>query len=85
VPEDLRLLAVQALANTRDSASMDALVAVVDGGRTLFGRPKLAAKSTVVVAALRALAAGWRRHPNVEPFLGLAAVANDDELRDAVQ
>ena len=85
VPEDLRLLAVQALANTRDSASMEALVAVVDGGRTLFGRPKLAAKTAVVMAALRALASGWRRHPHVEPFLGLAAAANDGELRDAVR
>jgi hypothetical protein len=85
VPEDLRLLAVQALANTRDPGALEALVGLVDGGRTLFGRQKLAAKSPVVLAALRALSGAWRKHPKAEPLLGLAAVANDDELRGAVR
>ncbi|HEV8397225.1 MAG TPA: hypothetical protein VGQ37_23240 [Vicinamibacterales bacterium] len=85
VPEDLRLLAVQSLGNTRDQGALDALVGLVDGGRTMFGRQKLAPKSAVVVAALRALAGAWRKHPKAEPLIGLAAVANDDELREAVR
>jgi len=85
VPEDLRLLAVQALGNTRDQGGLDGLIGVLDGGQTLFGRQKLAAKSPVVLAALRALAGAWRKHPKAEPLLGLAAVANDDELREAVR
>ena len=85
VPEDLRLLAVQALGNTRDQGALEALIVLVDGGRNLFGRQRLAAKSAVVLAALRALAAAWRKHPNAVPLLGLAAVANDLELREAVR
>ena len=85
VPEDLRLLAVQALGSTREQGALEGLIGLVDGGRTLFRRQKLAAKSPVVLAALRALSGGWRKHPKVEPLLGLAAVANDDELRGAVR
>ena len=85
VPEDLRLLAVQALGSTREQGALEGLIGLVDGGRTLFRRQKLAAKSPVVLAALRALSGGWRKHPKVEPLLGLAAVANDDELREAVR
>ena len=85
VPEDLRLLAVQALGNTRDQAALDALFAVADGGKTLLGRQKLPPKSTVVLAALRALATSWRKHPKVEPLLGLAATSPDDDFREAVR
>jgi HEAT repeat protein len=85
VPEDLRLLAVQALGNTRDEAALDSLFAVASGGKTLLGRQKLAPKNTVVLAALRALAASWRKHPKVEPLLGLAAVSTDDDFREAVR
>ena len=85
VPEDLRLLAVQALGNTREPAALDALVMLADGGRTFFGRRKLASKSQVVLAALRGLAAAWRKHPKAEPLLGLAAVSTDDDFREAVR
>jgi hypothetical protein len=85
VPEDLRLLAVQALGNSRDHAALDALFTVADGGKNFLGRQKLAAKSTVVLAALRALAAAWRKHPKAVPILGLAAVSTDDDFREAVQ
>jgi hypothetical protein len=85
VPEDLRLLAVQALGNTQDRAALDALIALADGGRNFLGRQKLAPKSMVVLAALRALASAWRKHPKAEPLLGLAAVSTDDDFREAVR
>ena len=85
VPQDLRLLAVQALGNTRDQGALEALIVLVDGGRNLFGRQKLAPKSAVVLAALRALAGAWRKHTKAEALLGLAAVSTDDDLRDAVR
>ena len=86
MPEDLRLLAVQALGNTRDQAGARCVDRrSLDGGRNLFGRQKLAAKSAVVLAALRALAGAWRKHPKAEPLLGLAAVSTDDDLREAVR
>ena len=85
VPEDLRLLAVQALGSSRDSAALDALVAIADGGKSVFGRQKLAAKSIVMLAALRALAAGWRAHPRAEPLLAAASTSPDDDIRDAIR
>jgi HEAT repeat protein len=85
VPEDLRVLAVQALGNTQDRAALDALIGLVDGGRNFLGRQKLAAKNPVVLAALRALAGGWRTHPHVEPLIGLAAASTDDDVRGAVR
>lgn len=85
VPEDLRLLAVQALGQTRERGALDALVAIADGGRSLFGRQRLAPKSAVVLAALRALSGAWRKDPKAEVLLGLAAVSNDDDFREAVQ
>ena len=39
------------------------LLRVVDGGRSVLGKPKLAARTPIVVAALRALAVGWRVRP----------------------
>ena len=85
VPEDLRLLAVQALGSSRDSAALDALVAIADGGTSVFGRQKLAAKSIVMLAALRALAAGWRAHPRAGPLLAAASTSPDDDVRDAIR
>ena len=85
VPEDLRLLAVQALGSSRDSAALDALLAIADGGTSVFGRQKLAAKSIVMLAALRALAAGWRAHPRAEPLLAAASTSPDDDVRDTIR
>jgi hypothetical protein len=84
VPEDLRLLAVQSLGNTAEPAALDALLALADGGRNMFGRQRLAAKSPVVLAALRAVASEWRKHPKAQALLGLAAVSTDDDFRNAV-
>jgi hypothetical protein len=85
VPEDLRLLAVQALGSTREPGSARGLIGLVDGGRTLFRRQKLAAKSPSSWPRCARWPERWRKHPKVEPLLGLAAVANDDELREAVR
>ena len=85
VPEDLRLLAVQALGNSRERAALDALLGLADGGKTLFGRRKLAPKSLVMLAALRALAAAWRTHPQVQPLLVAASTTTDDDVRDAIR
>lgn len=83
VPEDLRLLAVQALGHSRELAALEGLAAIVDGGRTVFGRQKLAGKTLVVLAALRALATAWRSHPRVQPLLAAASASADEDIRAA--
>jgi hypothetical protein len=62
-------------------AARDALLHLVDGGRTFLGRRRLAPKSPEVVAALAALFAGWRRDPQARALLALAQKSKDPELR----
>jgi hypothetical protein len=83
IAEDLRALAASALGRSRDPGALDALLQLVDGGRTLRGRPKLAAANPVSLAALRALSEGWATHPQAVPILALAATSSDSEIRKA--
>lgn len=81
--DELRLLAIRALGRCRDDEALDALLELVDGGRTLLGRPKLAAPTPICVAALRALSDGWRKDADAAEMLALAAASSDPELRRA--
>jgi hypothetical protein len=83
VIEELRVLAVRALGRSDDPRARDTLLHLVDGGRTLLGRPRLAAATPVSVAALRALADGWRRDPAGAAVLALAGTSSDPGLRQA--
>jgi len=83
--DDLRLLAVQALGRSRERAALDALLAFVDGGKNMFGRRRLPAKSPMLVAALRVLSAAWRSEPDAAPLLALAAASPDEDVRGAVK
>jgi HEAT repeat protein len=82
---EIRLLAVNALARLRDAAACDALIKVVDGGRTFFGRQKIAAKTPVVLAALRALAHTWSDEPRASAFLKRGLQSPDADVRQASQ
>jgi hypothetical protein len=85
VAEELRVLAIRALARTGESAARDALLHLVDGGHTLLGRPKLAPATSICIAALRALAEAWSADSTVVGMLAIAAASADPELRQAVQ
>jgi hypothetical protein len=82
---EVRLLAVNALARLSTHDSLETLLKVVDGGRTFFGRPKLAAKTPVVLSALRALAQGWAADPRAAVFLKRGAQSADADVRQAAQ
>jgi hypothetical protein len=81
--EDARILAVRALGRSSDVLACNTLIQLVDGGRTLLGRPRLAAPTPICVAAIRALAEGWGHEPAVAPVLTLAAASPDPQLRRA--
>jgi hypothetical protein len=83
--EDLRVHAVRALGHSRESVALDTLLRVVDGGRSVLGKPKLAARTPIVVAALRALAVGWRSDFRARDMLSLALGSSDPDLRQAAQ
>jgi hypothetical protein len=84
-PDELRQLAVHALGQSRQSMALETLLRLVDGGKTLLGRPRLAAKSPTCVAALQELAAGWSSNPTAKAVLAVAARSSDPEIRNAAR
>lgn len=85
MPEDLRLLAVQALGRSRERAALEGILALVDGGKNMFGRRRLLARSPMLVVALRTLSATWRTEPHAAAILALASSSTDEEIRGAVR
>ncbi|HXW05629.1 MAG TPA: hypothetical protein VD833_10390 [Vicinamibacterales bacterium] len=81
--EEVRVLAVRALEASRDRRALEPLLRFVDGGRSFRGRPRLAPRTPLSLAALRALATGWPRDPRAGMMLELAAGSSDPEIRDA--
>jgi hypothetical protein len=85
-PDELRVLAVAALGRSREcSACLHGLLDLVDGGKTLLGRPKLARRTPVLLAALRALADTWPADPRAASMLAAARVSPDPEIRQAAR
>ena len=82
---DLRALAVRSLGWTRAPAALETLLQITAGGRTLFGREKLAARSPEVIVALAALATGWSHDLRARARLAIAAASADSEIRHAAQ
>jgi hypothetical protein len=83
VEEDLRVLAVQALGRCLAREALEGLLRIVDGGKTLLGRPKLASRTPLVVAGVRALTGAWSADSNAATMLALAAKSSDPEMREA--
>ena len=83
VDEDLRLLAIHALAGCRARAAVDALLRMADGGKTLLGKPRLPQRTPVLLAVVRALANGWAADASAATVLSLARQSSDSEIRKA--
>jgi hypothetical protein len=81
--ETVRAMAARALGRSPDRRALSALVALADGGRTLLGRQRLAPRSALVLAALEALAFGWRSEPRAAALLRLAEASSDPQIRNA--
>ena len=80
---ELRVLAIKVLGRMRNAAALNALLQLVDGGTNWLGRQKLATRSLELLAALMALAAGWRNDARASALLALAAASNDPDVRNA--
>ena len=81
---ELRLLAIRVLGGSREPLALRTLVRLADGGRTLLGKRRLAATSPELLAALSALAAGWREYPDAAPLLTAAMKSTDHDVLRAV-
>jgi hypothetical protein len=83
--DEVRLLAIAALANLKDARAMRVLTGLVDGGRTLLGRQRLASKTPAMLAALRALAARETGPGKAAALLALAGESSDADVREAAR
>ena len=83
VASELRVLAIKVLGRVKNVAALTALLEIVDGGKNWLGRPRLAARSLEMLAALMALAAGWRNEGRASALLALAAASTDPDIRSA--
>lgn len=83
LPSDLRVQLVRLLQGVRNQTALDALLKLAVAGRTWLGKPKLAAKSPEMLAALNALASSWPADARVAPLLVRAQKNADTEIRNA--
>jgi hypothetical protein len=81
---EVRLLAIRIVAAAAGEGAPERLLSLVlRPGRRWWGG-RLASKSAVLLAALRALAERWPSHPKVVPVLTEAAGHRDPEIRASV-
>jgi hypothetical protein len=85
VSQELRIHAVRALGTVRDPHALEALLRLVRGGTTWLGKPKLAARTPVMLAVLRVLSTVWSADEEADRLLDLARRSSDAELRQAAQ
>ena len=83
--EEIRLTAVAVLGRLSDPTALETLLSLADGGRTLFGRHRLAAKTPVLVAVIRSLAGAWSADKRAAAMVGLAAATSDPDLVEAAR
>src|SRR5216117_75099 len=83
VASELRVLAIKVLGRVKNVVALTALLEIVDGGKNWLRRPRLAPRSLELIAALMALAAGWRNDGRAATLLTLAAASNDPDIRSA--
>jgi hypothetical protein len=83
--EEIRMTAVAVLGRLRNSAGLDALLHLADGGRTLFGRQRLASKTPLLVGVIKSLAGGWPTEKRAAAILAAAAASSDTELIEAAR
>lgn len=81
---ELKTLAIRSLQSNRTPLVRDALVELCTTGRSLLGKAKLTEPGPVMLAAVSALAWGWRVDPQVQPVLDQALKARSEEVRRAV-
>jgi hypothetical protein len=80
---ELRALGVRTLGTVREERVRDWLMARVRTRARFTGRVRLAAKSPEMLAAVAALAGGWRDDPTAQAALELARRSHDAEVRAA--
>jgi len=83
--DEIRTWAVNVIGKIRHPSVLEALLELTDGGRSLMGRFRLALKTPVLLAAIRALAETWALDPRAADVLTTAAESPDPDVQGAVR
>lgn len=83
-PPEFRVPALQLLGRSKSVLALDTLLKFVAGGTTLLGKPKLAAKTSEMLTALKGLARTWRSERRASLLVALAAASPDPHIAAAV-
>jgi hypothetical protein len=84
-PPEFRVIALFLLGRSGSIHALEPLLAYVQGGRTLMGRPKLAPKSPEMLAALGGLARAWPNERRAAALLDLARQSKDEQILNALR
>jgi hypothetical protein len=84
-PPEFRVISLFLLGRSGSIHALDTLLAFVAGGKTLFGKPKLAPKSPEMLAALGGLARSWPNEKRASALLELARESKDDQIINALK
>jgi len=82
---EIRAFAARVLGGSRSALAIEVLLGLSTGGKTLFGKVKLADKSPEVLAAVQTLARSWAADPRAQDVLAQAARSKDPELKAAAE
>jgi len=83
--DELRSLAARALGRSRSPQALETLLASLEGGTTLFGKPRLPPPTPFVLAALGALSDGWSGDSRASVLLSLARESENAHVRQAAK
>ncbi|MEX2283603.1 MAG: hypothetical protein WEE89_14055 [Gemmatimonadota bacterium] len=84
-PPEFRIPAIQLLGRSKSLLALDSVLKYVSGGTTMLGKPKLAAKTPEMVAALKGLSRTWSNERRAKVLLELALASNDPNIVAAAQ
>jgi hypothetical protein len=84
-PPEFRVLALQLLGRSNSSFALDAHLYFTQAGKTLFGKPRLAAKSLEMLAGLSNLARTWPGDRRVVALLAAARKSRDHQIASAAR
>lgn len=83
-PPEFRVMSLFLLGRSGSPAALDALLAFAGGGSSLFGKPRLAAKTPEMLAALGGLARSWAKEKRAAVLLDLAGKSKDEQILNAL-
>ena len=76
-------MAIRCLTSSTSPLSRSTLLELVTDGTTLFGKTKMAPKSSLMLEALRVLTAQWDNRAEAAEVLKLARGSKDPDVRGA--